>query len=47
MKKIISKAKEYAFVIVLGAVLALDYRLFIVENNFAPAGIKGIATIIQ
>lgn len=47
MKKIISKAKEYAFVIVLGAVLALDYRLFIVENNFAPAGINGIATMIQ
>lgn len=33
MKKIISKAKEYAFVIVLGAVLALDYRLFIVETT--------------
>lgn len=47
MKKIISKAKKHAFAIVFGAVLTLYYRLFIIENKIASAGIKGIATIIQ
>ena len=46
-EKIISKAKEHAFAIVLGAVPTLYYRLFIIENKIASAGIKGIATIIQ
>ena len=27
--------------------LAFTYQLFIVKNNFAPAGINGIATMIQ
>ena len=35
-------------VIALGAVLmALNYQLFVVENGFAPAGLNGIATMIQ
>lgn len=27
--------------------MAFNYRLFIVKNNFAPAGVNGIATMIQ
>ncbi len=35
-------------VIILGAVLlAFNYQLFIVKNDFAPAGLNGIATMIQ
>ncbi len=32
---------------VLAMLMALSYQLFIVENNFAPAGLNGIATMIQ
>ena len=28
-------------------ILAFTYQLFVVENNFAPAGLNGIATMIQ
>lgn len=36
------------FQIILGAVLlAFVYYIFIVTNNFAPAGLNGIATMIQ
>lgn len=39
--------KDYAIVVFLGIALALDYILFVVKNDFAPAGINGIATMIQ
>lgn len=35
------------FVILSAILLAFTYQLFIVKNNFAPAGINGIATMIQ
>ena len=31
----------------LAVLMAFNYQLFIVENNYAPAGITGIATMIQ
>ncbi len=31
----------------LATLLALVYQLFVVENNFAPAGLNGVATMIQ
>ena len=31
----------------LAVLMALSYQLFVVENNFAPAGLNGIATMIQ
>ena len=37
----------YAGVVVLAVLLAFNYQLFIVENGFAPAGLNGIATMIQ
>lgn len=46
MKKI-KNFSAYLFVILAAVLLAFTYHLFIVKNNFAPAGINGIATMIQ
>ena len=46
-KYILKTILNYSIIIVLGALLALDYILFIVPNSFAPAGINGIAVMIQ
>ena len=46
-KKLYSEISTYA-VVAFGAILmALNYQLFVVENGFAPAGLNGIATMIQ
>ena len=37
----------YISVIAIAVILAFNYQLFIVENGFAPAGINGIATMVQ
>ncbi len=41
------KALSYGFVILNAFVAALVYHLFVYPNNFAPAGIGGICTMIQ
>lgn len=41
------KLLSYLFIILMGVMLALNYHIFIVPNNFAPAGLNGIATMIQ
>ena len=46
-KRILKKAYVYATVILVAVLLAFNYQLFIVENGFAPAGLNGIATMIQ
>lgn len=38
---------DYLFIVLAAILLAFTYQLFIVKNNFAPAGINGIATMIQ
>ena len=38
---------SYLLIILLGLVLALNYQLFVFPNNFAPAGLNGIFTMIQ
>ena len=38
---------EYAVIVVMGILMALSYALFVTPNNFAPAGINGIAVMIQ
>lgn len=38
---------EYISIALAAILLAFTYQLFIVKNNFAPAGINGIATMIQ
>lgn len=37
----------YFQIIASAVLLAFTYQLFIVENDFAPAGINGIATMVQ
>ena len=41
------KAFDYFIIVFAAVILAFDYQLFIVKNNFAPAGVNGIATMIQ
>lgn len=41
------KVVTYLFIIFLGLVLALAYQLFVFPNDFAPAGLNGIFTMIQ
>ena len=41
------KSWSYLSVILVAILLAFNYYIFIVTNNFAPAGLNGIATMIQ
>lgn len=47
MKKVINGIFSNAAVILMAILLAINYHIFIVENHFAPAGLNGIATMIQ
>jgi uncharacterized membrane-anchored protein YitT (DUF2179 family) len=38
---------SYFFIIFAAILLAFNYYIFIIENSFAPAGLNGIATMIQ
>lgn len=38
---------SYFWVILSAILLALSYHIFIVPNDFAPAGLNGIATMVQ
>lgn len=38
---------EYTQILLMALLLAINYIFFIVPNNFAPAGINGIATMVQ
>ncbi len=46
-KKIINNIISQLIVVGLAILMALSYQLFIVSNHFAPAGLNGIATMIQ
>ncbi|MBQ8320487.1 MAG: YitT family protein [Clostridia bacterium] len=37
----------YVRIILLAVLLAFNYELFIVDNHFAPAGLNGVATMVQ
>ena len=41
------KAWEYFQIVLSAVLLAFVYYVFIIKNNFAPAGLNGIATMIQ
>lgn len=48
MKKVkLSDVLTYIYPVLLGTLLAFDYALFIVPNNFAPSGVNGIAVMVQ
>lgn len=38
---------DYAVMALLASVMALNYQVFILHNAFAPAGINGLATMVQ
>ena len=45
--KISKQIFSYVYIILCAVLLALNYYIFIIENSFAPAGLNGIATMIQ
>ena len=47
MKEKLSSLFSYVIVIAMALLLAINYYVFIIENHFAPAGINGIATMLQ
>ncbi|MBQ8202661.1 MAG: YitT family protein [Clostridia bacterium] len=47
MKKQLKHIFSYIIISALALLLAINYYVFIIENDFAPAGLNGIATMIQ
>ena len=47
MNNTVKKIFSYAVIVGVAVILAFNYHIFIVENHFAPAGLNGIATMIQ
>lgn len=47
MAKKVIKPIQYVLVALMAACMAVNYEIFIFENSFAPAGINGIATMVQ
>ncbi len=45
--KLSQRIWDYTVIVVSASLLALSYQIFIFPNDFAPAGIPGLATIIQ
>ena len=43
----VRRVGEYAAIMTLAVAMALNYQIFILQNAFAPAGINGIATMVQ
>ena len=41
------KALDYPFLFLLAGLQSLNYQIFILPNAFAPAGINGLATMVQ
>ncbi len=46
-KRIGNKVGEYVLIFVCAIILAFSYILFITPNSFAPAGLNGVAAMIQ
>ena len=47
MKNRLRSVFEYVAIAVLAIIMALNYEIFVFKNAFAPAGINGIATMVQ
>ncbi len=47
MKNRLRSLLPYGYIILLAVLLAFNYQLFVVKNGFAPAGLNGIATMVQ
>lgn len=46
-KNLFKQIIEYIELFFLAVLFAVMYQLFVVKNNFAPAGLNGIATMVQ
>ena len=46
-KKTLKIARDYAILISLALLMAINFEIFIFRNSFAPSGINGVATMIQ
>ena len=46
-KKILKEAFYYALIALMAALQAAVYHIFVFENDFAPAGVGGIVTMVQ
>ena len=44
---LIKRVREIVLVVAMAALMALNYVIFIFPNSFAPAGLNGIATMVQ
>lgn len=42
-----NKVSSYIWIAAVAVLLAFNYHIFIVQNHFAPAGLNGIATMVQ
>jgi len=47
MKKFFKITTSYSIIFAMAVILALNYHIFIIKNNFAPAGLNGIAVMLQ
>ncbi len=47
MNKTFKKFLDYLIVVLVAVLFVFNYQIFIIKNSFAPAGINGIATMIQ
>ncbi len=45
--KIIKKIATFALIIMISVLSALNYKIFVFPNSFAPAGIDGLCTMVQ
>ncbi len=46
-KELLKNGITYLAIMAIAVLLAFNYQLFIVKNGFAPAGLNGIATMVQ
>ena len=44
---VLSRAWAYPMIVLAASLTALNYYVFVVSNAFAPAGVNGIATMVQ
>ena len=45
--KTAKKALTYGVIVAIALVVALNYKVFVFPNRFAPSGLNGICTMIQ
>ena len=41
------QGSDYAICVIMALAMALNYQIFILSNAFAPAGLNGLATMVQ